>query len=377
MPTETNRVLVKMRPSNALKAAESRANLRPLYDSAQAMARPGFGLDATPQWFIAELPDGADMPWDLAHARVADQLGVAESDVIFAEPDIIHDVYEDTNEERTRRGLRRDEDRCATEPAGRYTRQGGRSKRRCGTSTTTSRSSAARARRSSSPIRARASPTSTPATTRSHVTRPASILRRSRAQLRRGRRQSGQRARIPNNERRILDNSGHGTGTLSILAGGARLAPFDVVLGGAPERRSRADPRRRHASCCCGPARWPAHSPTRSRSGCDVITMSMGGLPSQAWAEAVDRLYEAGIVFCAAAGNRTRPAPPSVLVYPARYPRVIAVAGRDGQRPAVHEPQDRALEGSFGPDEVDGDGARRLHAEHPVGAVRLRRTSSA
>src|SRR5687768_7838924 len=97
VPAETNRVLVKLRPSNALRAAESRSNLRPLYDTPQPAAG-GFGIDSTPQWFLAELPEGAATPWDLAHARIAGQLGISESDVVFAEPDVIHNVYQDTNE---------------------------------------------------------------------------------------------------------------------------------------------------------------------------------------------------------------------------------------------------------------------------------------
>src|SRR4051794_38788520 len=98
MADAPNRILVKLRPSNALRAAESRANLRPLYESSAA-ATGAFGLDSTPQWFVADLPDGASTPWDLAHAQVADQLGVAESDVVFAEPDLVHDIYRDGNEE--------------------------------------------------------------------------------------------------------------------------------------------------------------------------------------------------------------------------------------------------------------------------------------
>ena len=92
-----NRVLVKLRPSNALRAAETRSNLRPLYDTPPATPG-GFGIDSTPQWFLADLPDGAATPWDLAHARIAGQLGISESDVVFAEPDMIHDVYQDANE---------------------------------------------------------------------------------------------------------------------------------------------------------------------------------------------------------------------------------------------------------------------------------------
>ncbi len=105
-PSGTSRILVKLRPSNALRAAESRANLRPLYD-APPEATPAFGLDSAPQWFLADLPDGAASPWDLAHARVAEQLGVAESDVVFAEPDIVHNVYRDVERAGDRRGLRR------------------------------------------------------------------------------------------------------------------------------------------------------------------------------------------------------------------------------------------------------------------------------
>src|SRR5205085_8169957 len=90
-----DRLLVKLRPSASLGAAASGVSLTPLYDTPAAA---GFGIASTPQWFIAEMTGGAATPWDLAHARVADQLGVADSDVIFAEPDIVHTIFRDTNE---------------------------------------------------------------------------------------------------------------------------------------------------------------------------------------------------------------------------------------------------------------------------------------
>src|SRR5688500_3372812 len=105
MPRATNTILVKLRPTSGLRAAESRANLRPLYDTPPPPAAGMLGLDTAAQWFMAELPEAPDNPWDLAHARVADQLGVAESDVLFAEPDIIHDIYQDTNEVPFAQGL--------------------------------------------------------------------------------------------------------------------------------------------------------------------------------------------------------------------------------------------------------------------------------
>ena len=92
---KTNRILVKLRPSVALAAAAPRANLRPLFEPA---APPGgLGLAAAPAWHLADLPDGGPTPWDAAHARVADQLGIAESDVLYAEPDLPQ-RYETANE---------------------------------------------------------------------------------------------------------------------------------------------------------------------------------------------------------------------------------------------------------------------------------------
>lgn len=84
---------------------------------------------------------------------------------------------------------------------------------------------------------------------------------------------------------------------------------------------------------------------------CDVISMSMGGLPSRAWAAAVDRAYNHGITICAAAGDcgltlgRNHD-----MVWPARFSKVIAVTGItcDGQ-PYYKYPKFNSLQGSFGP----------------------------
>ena len=81
-----------------------------------------------------------------------------------------------------------------------------------------------------------------------------------------------------------------------------------------------------------------------------MVTLSMGGLPSRAWGEAVDKAYEAGICICAAAGNHVGVAPPRTLVYPARYSRVIAVCGVMADGRPYAGLTGTALEGSFGPD---------------------------
>ena len=98
---KANRLLVKLRPSPSLKAAESRAKLRPLYDTPAAKAAM-LGIGAEPQWFLTDLPEGAENPWDTAHGRIAEELGISEPDVIFVEPDIIHGIYPDANERRNK-----------------------------------------------------------------------------------------------------------------------------------------------------------------------------------------------------------------------------------------------------------------------------------
>lgn len=343
----TNRILVKLRPSRALRAAESRASLRPLYDGLSTTPQPGLGFDSTPQWFVADLPDGADQPWDLAHARVAGQIGVAESDVLFAEPDLVHNVYEDTNEGRTAEGFGATEIKCVQDP------QDPAGKKAVGPSgiwhlgNAFTQLGSARAAVTFSDPRTRIAHIDT-GYYPSHVTVPAHLRRDLEHNFVERDGNPGS-ATDPNNERLILDASGHGTGTLSILAGGP-CAPFDIPLGGAPD--AEIVPLRVADSVVLlrtsALARALRYAIDKQ---CDVITMSMGGLPTQAWAEAVDALYEAGVVFCAAGGNRMRPFPPKVLVYPARYPRVIAVVGvMANGRP--YKDLDGVLEGSFGPDAV-------------------------
>jgi subtilisin family serine protease len=58
-----------------------------------------------------------------------------------------------------------------------------------------------------------------------------------------------------------------------------------------------------------------------------VVIMSMGGLPSQAWADAINALYEAGVVVVTAAGNNYDNLPTRFVVYPARFGRVLAACG--------------------------------------------------
>ena len=152
------------------------------------------------------------------------------------------------------------------------------------------------------------------------------------------------------------DNSGHGTGTLSILAGTKFRfrAEFDDFLGGAPQ--AEVIPIRVAGSVVLlRTAGLVAALQYAIDCGCQVASMSMGGLPSKAWAEVVNRAYEAGLCFVAAAGNNIRLvgglSSPQGVVYPARFDRVIAACGvmADG-RPYTRAEAGQAMAGNFGPD---------------------------
>jgi hypothetical protein len=345
-PLEANRLLVKLRPSNALRAAAaSRANLRPLYETPMTL---GQGLAGEPQWFLAELPEPAASPWDLAHARVAAQLGVAQADLLFAEPDVIHkNIYQDTNEPKIAEGFAAGAE-CdaipqdgthgkAVGPAGVFAWHLGDDFTQLG---------AARKAVAFSEPRTRIAHLDT-GYYRAHATTPARVLfhlERSFVEAD----QERNRAEDPDRNLLLFDNSGHGTGTLGILAGKGAPAYGNIPIGGAPD--AAVLPLRVADSVIL--LRTSAFAQAlRYAVGqlCDVVTMSMGGLPSQAWAEAVNFAYEAGVCLCTAAGNHVGPLPPRVLVYPARYRRVIAVCGVMANGKPYADLKGATLEGSFGP----------------------------
>ncbi|CAH0137356.1 Subtilisin E [Arthrobacter sp. Bi26] len=120
-------------------------------------------------------------------------------------------------------------------------------------------------------------------------------------------------------------NPGHGTATSSVVVSGAA----GRVRGPAPE--ATLVPIRCIESVVLtfnGAAVAKAIEHARLR-GCDVITMSLGGTPSRAMKKAIERAIGEGIIVLAAAGNCVK-----LVVYPARYDDVIAVAGsNDGNVP--------------------------------------------
>ena len=138
----------------------------------------------------------------------------------------------------------------------------------------------------------------------------------------------------------LLKNPGHGTGTLCLLAGG-RLDGLMFAdenrsdrdyLGGAPHadvipvRIAPSVVLMRTSGFAQGLDYLLAPNGDESLR-VHVVSMSMGGVCSAAWTDIVNRAYEAGVVICTAAGNHYGHLPPTSIVYPARYRRVIAACG--------------------------------------------------
>ena len=161
----------------------------------------------------------------------------------------------------------------------------------------------------------------------------------------------------------VLRQPGHGAGTLSILAG-TRVKftqhgyQFDDELGGVAKARivplrignsvvqlttSSVAKGIDYAASLCGSEATRVH----------VISMSMGGVASAAWADAVNKAYEAGIVYVAAAGNNFSSGffgvPTHQIVYPARFRRVIAACGVMADRRPYYGLSFGTMQGNWGP----------------------------
>src|SRR5215208_2542538 len=223
-----NRLLVKLLPSVSLAAADSRANLRPLYDSAPQTA--AFGMGAAPTWFIADLPDEAANPWDLAHGQVAGQLGIDESAVLFAEPDLAQS-FPDTNEKNPGGSPFALDQNCGDIP---QQADGGKIKGpdkfawHLDDAFTQLRS--ARDEVKFTDPRTRIAHIDT-GYDRGHEAQPQNLLQNLERSFVDGDNDPNS-ADDPNRGNAFPDNSGHGTGTIGILAGG-HIAKFNETIGGA------------------------------------------------------------------------------------------------------------------------------------------------
>lgn len=349
-------VLVKLRPNFGLAAAASKVNLRPLYEGRRALNV--FGVSDAPAWYMADLPDTTGPnPWDLAHARVADQLGVDASAVLFAEPDL-DQAFDERSEN--------------VEPVGPALALTGQASQHIGQSNANGKVvgpspgwhledafSQLKSARNSVEFfdpRTRIAHLDT-GYDPNHPARPARvILEHSFVEGD----PDPNKAQSPSTLNLLPQNLDHGTGTGGILAGG-RVTLLGDFLGGAPSADIVELRIGNSVVLIDGVGSFIRRLQFKTSAfvqalrfamdnHCNVVSMSLGGLPSKAWSETVNEAYDAGICICAAAGNYYQDRMPHFLVYPARYRRVLAVCGAMADDTPYFPIQRPDFQGSWGPE---------------------------
>ncbi|MBU2419151.1 MAG: S8 family serine peptidase [Alphaproteobacteria bacterium] len=151
-----------------------------------------------------------------------------------------------------------------------------------------------------------------------------------------------------------LTNRGHGHATLGLLAGSYRLPveaaePLgDGPLGGAP-MASVIPIRVANAVAVFWTSAIAKGIAYATDMDADVLSLSMGGVASFAWADAVNRAYERGMVMVAAAGNNYGHLPTRHIVHPARFQRVIAACGLMADHRPYDNRQPDIMQGNHGP----------------------------
>lgn len=164
---------------------------------------------------------------------------------------------------------------------------------------------------------------------------------------------------------------GHGTCTLALLAGNAMDLPFGKHhytgdVGGAPDADIvpvRISPSVAHVYTstmargiyyCLGPTGDPNKVDPAGR--CDVISISHGGVPTVAWADAVNTLYEAGTVIVAASGDsiyaKIIDLATRYTYYPSAFNRVITAVGATYAKQPYITDRLFVMQECWGPDAV-------------------------
>ncbi len=153
---------------------------------------------------------------------------------------------------------------------------------------------------------------------------------------------------------------GHGTSTLGILAGNfmryqneAGQVIFEDYLGGAPFAEI-VPIRISRSVILLKTKRFVEGLRHTLDSGCDVVSMSMGGVASKLWAKMINRCYESGMTVVTAAGNNFGSKPTRLMIYPARFNRVIGVCGitYSDEPYFKHNNSMKVMQGNWGPKRV-------------------------
>ena len=156
----------------------------------------------------------------------------------------------------------------------------------------------------------------------------------------------------------LMNQPGHGTATLAILAGNLVNRPqynYKDYYGGAPF--AEVVPCRISKTVILLKSSSLVSALNYASSiNCDVLSMSMGGVASEAWADAVNSAYDKGLVMVTAAGNNIGKKPTVKVVYPARFNRVICVCGITYDNTPYYKYGlfSTVMQGNWGPQSVMG-----------------------
>jgi len=164
----------------------------------------------------------------------------------------------------------------------------------------------------------------------------------------------------------IAEQQAHGNATLALLAGGkVDISGLFIGYFGAIPFAKVFSVKISETVAILSGDNFASAVDYAIKQKCDVITMSMAGIPSKVMADAVNRAYEAGIVIVSAASNSFAKGLgqllPKQTLYPARFDRVIgAVGAAINHAPYLieyHQQRTRAAGGlfmqtCFGPEEA-------------------------
>jgi len=367
MVARVSRLLVKalpVAPGTAFTVSNVPIRLEPLFPGESASA--GLGLAASKRWHIAHLPEEVDQAtaWDMCHRMRGGGMGLAAAAVDFVEPDLQQQWNFAKPNQPEADNFAVQTPRTCDKPAPPVTAPDGYS--------------------APDPYQWRwfqGDGFTGLDTARTHIDLSAlghTVERITIAHLDTGYRQNhvvlpefldhaAERSFVQGdaNPNSAVDpgiggfgnNPGHGTGTMSLLAGNVfNAVPFGApagLVGGAPFARILPV---RVANSVVEFANSSIAQGIQYAidSNVDVLSMSMGGIPSQAWVDVVNKAYDAGITLVTAAGNNFGPGGfrvPKFIVWPARFKRVIAACGiMSSGKPWADFGNAKLMGGCYGPD---------------------------
>lgn len=158
----------------------------------------------------------------------------------------------------------------------------------------------------------------------------------------------------------MLNNPGHGTATLALLAGGridvrsSALGGFHGNFGGSPFRSvvpfRIADSVVHFYTSAMAEGIAKVNDTAVAEPAVDLVcSVSMGGVASQSWADAVYAAYDAGVKIVAAAGNNHGGFPTSYVACPSRFNRVVTAVGATSEHMPYLHSDPTVMQGCVGP----------------------------